>query len=79
MKEFSSFRIRPYLTIRQRQCLRLLIEGKTIMQIALELGLSARTVHDHLRRARFQLDCFSTLQAAVKADRLGLLNEPKLC
>ena len=78
MKEFSSFRIRPYLTLRQRQCLRLLIEGKTTMQIALELGLSVRTVHEHLRRARLQLDCFSTLQAAVKADRIGLLRDPKL-
>jgi len=78
MKEFSSFHIRPYLTLRQRQCLRLLIEGKTMAQVAYELGLSVRTVHDHLRRARLQLDCISTLQAAVKAERMGLLNKPKL-
>jgi len=78
MKDFSTFEIRPYLTFRQRQCMRLLVEGKTAAQIALELDLSVRTVRDHLQRARRQLNCQSTLQAAVKADRMGLLKKPKL-
>jgi len=78
MKDFSTFEIRPYLTFRQRQCMRLLVEGKTAAQIALELNLSVRTVRDHLQRARRQLHCQSTLQAAVKADRMGLLKKPKL-
>jgi len=57
--------------------MRLLIEGSTASQISLELGISVRTVREHLRRARIQLDCYSTLQAAVKADRLGLLEGPR--
>ncbi len=78
MKDLSSFQIRPYLTYRQRQCMRLLVDGKTAAQIALALDLSERTVRLHLQRARQQLACQSTLQAAVKADRMGLLNDPKL-
>ena len=78
MKDNRSFQPRPYLTYRQRQCMRLLVEGKTVAQIALEVGISVRTVHAHLRRAKIQLQCYSTLQAAVKADRMGLLEKPKL-
>jgi len=77
MKDSRSFKPRPYLTFRQKQCMRLLIEGSTASQISLELGISVRTVREHLRRARIQLDCYSTLQAAVKADRLGLLEGPR--
>lgn len=77
MKDFQTFHIRPYLTQRQRQCLRLLVEGKTTAEISLVLGISIRTIHAHLHRARLQLGCYSTLQAAVKADRMGLLDEPK--
>jgi len=77
MKDNRSFQPRPYLTYRQRQCMRLLVDGKTIAQIALEVGISVRTVHSHLRRAKIQLRCHSTLQAAVKADRMGLLEKPE--
>lgn len=77
MNDFHAFQLRPYLTRRQRQCMRLLIEGKTASEIGLILGLSIRTVREHLRRSRIQLGCYSTLQAAVRADRLGLLAEPK--
>lgn len=78
MKDLDNYPLRPYLTFRQRQCMRLLVEGKTAGEISLELGISVRTIHEHLRRARIQLGCYSTLQAAVKAERLGLLNEPKI-
>jgi len=77
MKDNRSFQPRPYLTYRQRQCMRLLVEGKTIAQISLEVGISVRTVHAHLRHAKIQLRCYSTLQAAVKADRMGLLERPE--
>lgn len=53
----------------------LLIEGKTADEISLSLGISTRMVREHLRRAKTQLGCYSTLQAAVKADRMGLLNK----
>jgi len=71
----SSFQLRPYLTRRQKQCILLLIEGKTADEISLSLGISTRMVREHLRRAKTQLDCYSTLQAAVKADRMGLLKQ----
>ena len=55
----------------------LLIEGKTAGEISLSIGISIRMVREHLRRVKTQLGCYSTLQAAIKADRMGLLKENK--
>ena len=40
---------RPVLTIRQAQVLNGLREGYSLKQIAGQLGVSARTIRDHLR------------------------------
>ena len=55
--------------------MQLLVEGKTAGEISIALTLSIRTVREHLRRAKIQLGCYSTLQAAVKAERMGLLRD----
>lgn len=78
MNDLHDLRLRLYLTFRQRQCMQLLVEGKTAGEISIALSLSIRTVREHLRRAKIQLGCYSTLQAAVKAERMGLLKDPQL-
>jgi two-component system nitrate/nitrite response regulator NarL len=53
-------RLAAYLTIRERHCLRLLVEGLDTAQMAVRLGVSPATVRTHvqslltklLRRAR---------------------------
>jgi len=69
------FKFKPYLTFRQKQCLRLLSEGKTCYAIALELGITIRTVRSHLSNARKVLGAVSTTQAAVLANKMGLLEK----
>ena len=55
--------------------MRLLIEGKTAGEISLVLGISIRMVREHLSQVRKRLGCYSTLQAAVIVERMGLLKE----
>ena len=62
-----------HLTWRQKQCLRLVAEGMTVQSIALELGISVRTVDEHLHGARDRLGAVSTSQAIHLAMKKGLL------
>jgi DNA-binding NarL/FixJ family response regulator len=48
-------------------------EGRTNKEIAAELYLSVRTVDMHVRGALVALGCRSRLDAARRADELGLL------
>jgi DNA-binding CsgD family transcriptional regulator len=64
---------RPNVTPRELECLRLTAEGKDWMDIALILDISPHTARDHLKSARFKLDCASSAQAISKAMTLGLL------
>ena len=68
-------RNRPHLTRRQKECLRLLADGKTTAAIALEIGITIRTVRFHLRNIKLQLDAQSLLQAVAIAVKMGLLDD----
>jgi len=60
-------------TPRQVDVLRLVADGLTNKEIAVELGISQWTVVEHLNRAFATLGVRTRAQAAVVADRRGLL------
>ncbi|MEW6648675.1 MAG: LuxR C-terminal-related transcriptional regulator [Chloroflexota bacterium] len=60
------------LSPRQTAVLHLLTQGRTTKQIAVELGLSRRTVFLHLAAIRQRLGVFSNTQAVLRAAQLGL-------
>lgn len=47
-----------YLTKRQAQCIKHLIEGKSVKEIGSILNLSPRTVDDYLKKLRAKLGCY---------------------
>jgi DNA-binding CsgD family transcriptional regulator len=53
------------LTPKQSQCLTLVAEGMTSKEIARSLGLSARTVDDHVEKARVKLNAPTRQRAAA--------------
>lgn len=57
------------LTLRQREALEWVGEGKTTQDIATIMGLTQATVEKHLRLAREALDVDTTAQAVLKASR----------
>jgi DNA-binding CsgD family transcriptional regulator len=64
---------RPNLTAREVECLRLTAAGKHAGEIATILNISPHTARDHLKSARFKLDCATLTQAVSTAVKLGLL------
>jgi len=64
---------RPNLTAREIECLRLTAAGKHAGEIATILSISPHTARDHLKSARFKLDCATSTQAVSTALKLGLL------
>jgi DNA-binding CsgD family transcriptional regulator len=75
MDSFRQHRVRGYLTLRQKQCVRLLAEGKTAAAIAYELGLSTRMVRAHLFNAKQRLGAISLPQMVLIAEKMGLLED----
>ncbi len=65
--------VAPVLTERQLEVLRWVMEGKSNQEIADLLHVSRATVKVHLAAAFRALDVTSRTQAAVAAERLGLL------
>lgn len=63
----------PTISPRERDCLGWLSEGLNAPEIAIQLGLSERTVHFHLTNARHKLEASNLPQAVAKAIRLKLL------
>lgn len=61
------------LTPREAAVLALLAEGRTAAAIARRLGVSPRTVHQHLQRIYRKLKVNDRLSAVVSAAHLGLL------
>ena len=55
------------LTVRQREVLEWVADGKTVQDIATILGLTPATVDKHLRLARERLNAETTAQAVAKA------------
>ncbi len=61
------------LTPREREVLALLGEGLANPQIAERMGLAASTVKDHVRAVLGKLGGLNRVQAAIVADRAGLI------
>ncbi|WP_102223238.1 helix-turn-helix transcriptional regulator [Acidimangrovimonas sediminis] len=59
------------LSPRQREALEWVAEGKTTLDIAVLMGVSAATVEKHLRLARESLEVESTAQAIAKATMMN--------
>lgn len=59
--------VRPGLSRRQIEVLEWVADGKTNLDIATIMGVSAATVEKHLRLAREKLDVDTTAQAVLKA------------
>ena len=55
------------LTNKQEICLFLLIRGKTMKEIASLMGISIKTVEDHLDSVKAKLNCFSKPQLIERA------------
>ena len=63
----------PNLSVRELQVMRWVASGRRQADIALMLGLSERTVENHLRRIRKRLGATSTAQAMHIVVRAGSL------
>jgi DNA-binding NarL/FixJ family response regulator len=61
------------LTSRELEVLRLVVEGKTNDQIGMELGISVKTVENHLHAIFRKMGVISRVEAAVMAVRESLL------
>lgn len=61
------------LTLRERELLKLLANSKSVDEIAIDLGLSAHTVRNHVRSILSKLHARSQLDAVVIAVRAGLV------
>ncbi|KTD66705.1 LuxR family transcriptional regulator [Legionella steelei] len=57
----------PYFSKRESQCLHLTVRGKPAKQVAIELGISQRTVEEHLNNIKFKLGVFSKAELIDKA------------
>jgi DNA-binding CsgD family transcriptional regulator len=60
------------LTEREREIVRLAVDGQTALEIAKRLHISDRTVETHLANAYVKLGVQSRLELARRADELGL-------
>ena len=63
---------RGVLTPREREILQMVAEGKSSKQIALELGLSAKTVDTHRRQVMEKLQLYSVAELTHYAIRQGM-------
>jgi DNA-binding CsgD family transcriptional regulator/tetratricopeptide (TPR) repeat protein len=63
------------LTVRERDVLRLVAEGKTNVEIGQALFISAKTVSVHVTNILRKLDVGSRVAAATRAQRSGLLDD----
>ena len=66
-------RLEHDLTDREITVLRLVAEGKTNKEIANDLGLSEKTVKNHVRNIFHKLHVYDRTQAAIHAIRKGLI------
>lgn len=67
------------LTLRQQECLSLLIRGKPVKEIAYILGIADRTVEDHIMRMKYSLGCNTKSQLIELAiDKGFLFHVPEL-
>ncbi|MBV8657503.1 MAG: autoinducer binding domain-containing protein [Burkholderiales bacterium] len=64
----------PKLTSRETECLKYTLDGKTAWEVGVILGMSERTANFHLQNAIRKLNVCNKHQAAIVANKLGLLN-----
>lgn len=64
------------LTVRQREVLEWISEGKTALDIATILGVAPATVEKHLRLARAALGAGTTAQAVLRASMFHQIFQP---
>ena len=63
----------PHLTPRELDALRWTLEGKTAWEVGKILGIAERTAVFHVNNAMHKLGCTTKHQAAVRAERMGIL------
>lgn len=62
------------LSDRQREILQMIADGLSTKQAARELGITQKTVHNHLNATYRRLDTQSLTHAVLSAVRLGIIN-----
>lgn len=62
------------LSERQREILQMIADGLSTKQVARELGITQKTVHNHLNAIYRRLDTQSLTQAVLSAVRLGIID-----
>ncbi len=67
-------RLASHLTARERECLRLMVDGRGTAEIAAALGISGTTVRTHVQSVLTKLGAHTRLEAAALATRYGLLS-----
>lgn len=69
-------RLAAHLTVREWQCLELLVRGLNTRAMARQLNVSVTTVRTHVQSMLAKLGVNSRLQAVALATRTGLLDQP---
>ena len=64
---------KPLLSDRQVQILQRIADGKTTKEVARELGITQKTVHNHLNAIYRKLDTQNLTHAVLSAVKLGLI------
>ena len=62
------------LSERQREILQMIADGLSTKQVARELGITQKTVHNHLNAIYRRLDTQSLTHAVLSAVRLGIID-----
>lgn len=63
------------LTCREHEVLELVAEGLSSKEIAIRLGIAARTVESHVEHIRSKTSCRNRAQLAAEAVRLGVIRK----
>jgi DNA-binding NarL/FixJ family response regulator len=74
-RETTAGRWRP-LSEREREVVRLVVEGRSNDEIGRELGIARKTVETHLAHLYERYGCRSRAELAVRAEREGWLDLP---
>jgi len=72
-QESEQSNVDPLLSDRQVEILQLIADGSTTKQVARELGITQKTVHNHLNAIYRRLDTQSLTHAVLSAVRLGII------
>ncbi len=71
-------RLATHLTARERQCLRMLVDGAHTTAMAKQLGVAPTTVRTHVQSVLTKLGVHSRLEAASFAMRHNLLDDERM-